>query len=95
MLQSSADYGDVFPRLSGMLMGGLGIVVLRMIRENSHELYPATIVVGAYFVACVVALYAMTLDRLFLVLFAIVGFGVILTSGAYLLDRRGQKISIL
>jgi hypothetical protein len=24
ILQSSADYGDVFPRLSGMLMGGLG-----------------------------------------------------------------------
>ena len=91
VLQSGADYGDVFPRVAGMLMSGLGLTVVRMIRENSYELYPAAITVCLYFIACILAFYAMTFDRLFLVLLAIVGFGLILTSGAFLLDWRERR----
>jgi uncharacterized protein YjeT (DUF2065 family) len=91
ILQSSIDYGDVFPRVSGMLMSGLGLAVLRMIRAHSYELYPATITIGLYFIACIVAFYIMTRDPLFLVLLGIVGFGLVLTLGAYLFDRRSHR----
>jgi hypothetical protein len=88
ILQSGVDYGDVFPRVAGMLMSGLGLAVLGMIRVNSYQLYPATITIRLYFITCILAFYAMTYDRLFLVLLAIVGFGLILTSAAYFLDWR-------
>jgi hypothetical protein len=88
ILQSSGDYGDVFPRVSGMLMSGLGLSIFGMIRARSDTLYPATLLIRAYFMACIVVFYAMTRDRLFLVLAAIVGLGFFLTLGSYLLDRR-------
>jgi hypothetical protein len=88
ILQSNGDYGDIFPRVSGMLMSGLGLSIFGMIRARSDELYPATLLIRAYFVACIVAFYAMSLDPLFLVLVAIVGLGFVLTLGSYLLDRR-------
>ena len=88
ILQSSGDYGDVFPRVSGMLMSGLGLSIFGMIRARSDTLYPATLLIRAYFMACIVVFYAMTRDPLFLVLAAIIGLGFFLTLGSYLLDRR-------
>jgi hypothetical protein len=58
-----------------------------MIRAHSSELYPATLLMRVYFIACIVAFYAMTGDPLFLILVGIVGLGFILTLGSYLLDR--------
>jgi hypothetical protein len=40
ILQSNGDYGDVFPRVAGMLMSGLGLSIFGMIRARSYELYP-------------------------------------------------------
>ena len=37
ILQSNGDYGDVFPRVSGMLMSGLGLSIFGMIRAPSSE----------------------------------------------------------
>jgi hypothetical protein len=88
ILQSSGDYGDVFPRVSGMLMSGLGLSIFGMIRARSYELYPATLFIRAYFIACIAAFYVMTRDPLFLVLIAIVGLGLVLTLSSYMLDRR-------
>jgi uncharacterized protein YjeT (DUF2065 family) len=90
ILQSNADYGDVFPRVAGMLMSGLGLSIFGMIRARSSELYPATLFMRVYFIACIIAFYAMTGDPLFLVLVGIVGLGLVLTLGSYLLDRRGH-----
>ena len=44
-LQSSGDYGDIFPRVAGMLMSGLGITVAGLIHADVSELYPATIAI--------------------------------------------------
>ena len=52
VLQSNADYGDVFPRVAGMLMSGLGFTVLGLIRASAYELYPATLVIRVYFLIC-------------------------------------------
>jgi hypothetical protein len=91
ILQSNGDYGDVFPRVAGMLMSGLGLSIFGMIRARSFELYPATLFIRVYFIACIAALYSMTSDPLFLVLIAIVGLGLVLTLGSYLLDRRNPR----
>jgi len=91
LLQSNAEYGDVFPRVAGMLMSGLGLSVFGMIRARSSEQYPATLFMRVYFIACFVAFYAMTRDPLFLVLVGIVGLGLILTLASYLLDHRSSQ----
>jgi len=91
LLQSNGEYGDVFPRVGGMLMSGLGLSVFGMVRARSFKQYPATLFMRVYFIACFIAFYAMTHDPLFLVLIGIVGIGLVLTSAAYLLDRRSSK----
>jgi hypothetical protein len=88
LLQSHAEYGDVFPRVAGMLMSGLGFSVFGIFRAGVPELYPATIIIRTYFLACLAAFYWMTTDPLFLVLILIVGVGFVLTLSAHVLDRR-------
>jgi hypothetical protein len=90
-LQSNGDYGDVFPRVAGMLMSGLGLSIFGIIRARSSELYPATLFMRVYFIACIAAFYAMTGDPLFLVLAGIVGLGFVLTLSSYVLDRTGSR----
>ena len=88
ILHSNGDYGDVFPRVTDMLMSGLGLSVFGMIHARASEQYPATLVVRVYFLACISVFYRMTRDPLFLLLLGIVGLGFLLTLGAYLLDRQ-------
>ncbi len=88
LLLSNGDYGDVFPRVAGMLLTGLGMVVIGIIRTRSEALYPATLVIRVFFLACMAAFYFMTHDPLFLVLLAIVGLGFVLTLSSYLSDRK-------
>jgi hypothetical protein len=88
LLQSNAEYGDVFPRVAGMLMSGLGFSVFGIIRAGVPQLYPATIIIRLYFLACLAVFYWMTTDPLFLVLIVIVGIGLVLTLSTHLLDRR-------
>ena len=89
ILQSNGN--DVFPRVAGMLMSGLGLSIFGMIRARASELYPATLVIRVYFIGCIGAFYAMTSDPLFLVLIVIVGLGFVLTLGSYLLDRKSSR----
>jgi hypothetical protein len=88
ILQSSGDYGDVFPRVAGMLMSGLGFSIFGMIAARSEQQYPTTLIVRTYFLVCIAAFYAMTSDPMFLVLAAIVGLGFVMTLGSYLADRK-------
>ncbi len=87
ILQSDGEYGDVFPRVAGMLMSGLGLSIFGMIRARSLKQYPATLFMRVYFIACFIAFYVTTRDPLFLVLIGIVGLGLVLTLAAYLRDR--------
>ena len=90
LLQSDGAYGDVFPRIAGMLMSGLGFSVFGIIRAGTPQLYPATIVIRIYFLICLAVFYRMNSDPLFLVLIVIVGIGLVLTLSFHLLDR-GKK----
>jgi hypothetical protein len=88
LLLSNGSYGDVFPRVAGMFLAGLGMTVLGIILTRSEALYPVTLVVRTFFLTGFAAFYWLTRDPLFLVLLAIVGLGFVLTFTSYLLDRK-------
>jgi uncharacterized protein YjeT (DUF2065 family) len=90
VLQSNRQYDDIFVRIAGMLMSGLGLSIFGMIRARAFELYPATLFMRVYFIACFVVFYTMTRDPFFLVLIGIVGLGLVLTLSSYLLDRKSS-----
>jgi len=46
LLQSNGEYGNVFPRLVGVLMSGMGISIFGIFRARVPELYPATLLIG-------------------------------------------------
>ncbi len=94
ILHANGDYGDVFPRVTGMLMSGLGLSVFGMIRARASEQYPATLVVRVYFLVCIGVFYRMTRDPMFIVLLGIVGLGFLLTLGSYLLDQQSPDRSL-
>jgi hypothetical protein len=90
LLLSNGDYGEVFPRLAGMLLIGLGILVVQIIRLRLDQLYTTTLVIRLFFVVCLIVFYAMSGDPFFLVLVAIVGFGLIFTGISFYLDRQSK-----
>ena len=91
LLLSNGSYGDVFPRVAGMLLAGLGMTVLGIIMTRSEAMYPVTLIVRTCFLAGFATFYWLTGDPLFLVLLAIVGFGFVFTLTSYLLDRSGTR----
>jgi hypothetical protein len=88
LLLSTGDYGEILPRLTGLLLLGLGILVVQIIRYRVAALYPTTLAVRVVFCVGFLALYGLSRDPLFLVLLAVVGLGVLATSVSYTLDRR-------
>jgi thiol:disulfide interchange protein len=90
LLQSNGDYGDVFPRLAGMLLLGLAILVTQIIRHRVEVLYPTTLVVRLFFLVVFAYLFLSSDDPFFLVVFGIVLLGVLLTGYSYLTERRAN-----
>ena len=43
LLLAEGDYGDVFPRLVGLLLLALGILVAWMIGARAERMYPGTL----------------------------------------------------
>jgi len=86
-LRSNGHYGDVFPRLAGMVLSGLGLNIAGIIRARAQVLYPATLMVRTYFCVCLVWLYGLSRDPFFLVVLGVVLVGMALTLAAYLADR--------
>jgi hypothetical protein len=87
VLFSNGDYGDVIPRLAGMLLLGLAILVTQIIRHRIEALYPTTLVVRLFFLVVLAYLYLSSSDPFFLVVFGIVLLGVVFTGYAYLTER--------
>jgi hypothetical protein len=92
MLGSNADYGEVLPRLTGMLMIGLAIIVASVIRLRLEAMYPVTLLVRGFFLPSLVALYLYSGDPFFLAIGGIVGLGMVLTGLSYWSEhgRRGD-----
>ncbi len=87
LLFSNGHYGEIFPRLAGMLLLGLAILISQIIRFQVEELYPITLIVRLFFLVVLAALFAASGDPFFLVVFGIVALGVLFTGYAYLSDR--------
>ena len=92
LLLSNGNYGDVLPRLVGVLLLALGLVILQIVRLHVEVLYSATLVVRSVILVCLFGLYFYSRDPLFLTLLGIVGFGFVLTGISYWLDRRGPNV---
>jgi hypothetical protein len=88
LLLSNGDYGEVFPRVAGMLLVGLAILITQIIRHRIEVLYPTTLVVRLFFLVVFAYLYLSSSDPFFLVVFGIVALGVIFTGYSYLSERR-------
>jgi hypothetical protein len=92
LLLSTGDYGEILPRLAGLLLIGLGMLVVQIIRYQIADLYSTTIAVRVVFCLGFILLYSRSRDPLFLVLLAVVGVGVLATSLCFLRDRREANL---
>ena len=91
LLLSNGSYGEVMPRVLGLVLVALGIVVVQIVRLQAERLYSATLAARSVILAGLFILYQTSGDLLFLSLLLIVGLGFILTGASYLLDRREQR----
>jgi len=88
LLFTNGHYGDVLPRLLGVIILALGILVVQIIRHRVEALYTTTLIVRTLIVAVLIGLLIYSRDPLFISLLVVVGFGMLLTSLSYLSDRR-------
>lgn len=93
LLFSNGNYGDVLPRLLGVVLLALGIVVLQIVRHRVEVLYSTTLIVRSLILLDLTVLYFYSRDPFFISLTLIVGFGFVLTTVCYWLDRRAQPVS--
>ena len=90
LLLSNGNYGDIFPRLAGMLLIGLGTLIVQIIRLRLDVLYTTTLAIRLFFCASLLTFYFVSGDPFFLVLLAIVGFGLLFTGYSYYMDRQAR-----
>ncbi len=88
LLFSNGHYGDVMPRLLGVVLFSLGVVVVQIIRHQVVPLYTTTLAVRSVIVLVLAGLFVYSRDPLFISLLVVVGIGMILTGTGYLTDRR-------
>ena len=87
LLLSNRTYDDVFPRLAGVLLLAIWVLIVQIIRHRVEALYPWTVVVRIGLSAVLLGLFIYSGDPFFAVIFAVVFFGVLLTGGTYLWER--------
>jgi hypothetical protein len=87
-LFTTGHYGDVMPRLLGVVLLALGIVIVQIIRHRLEVLYTTTLLVRVLIMLVLAALLIYTGDPLFISLMVVVGLGMLLTGTSYLSERR-------
>ncbi len=90
LLFANGHYGDVMPRLLGVVLFALGIVIVQIIRHRLEVLYTTTLVLRTFIVVVLASLLVYSRDPLFISLLVVVGFGMVLTATSYLIDRRSS-----
>ena len=90
LLGATTTYPPVLARFVGAFMVALAIVIAQIVRHRIEVLYPTTLLIRLVLIGTIVALYVESGDRLFLVLTAIVGLGMVLTTAGLLSDRRAR-----
>ena len=93
LLFSNGHYGDVMPRLLGVVLLALGVVIVQIIRHRVETLYTTTLLVRSIIVVVLAALFVYSRDPLFISLIVVVGLGMVFTSTSYLSDRRRLQVA--
>ena len=90
LLLSNRTYDDVFPRLAGVLLLALWVLIVQIIRHRVEALYVWTVIVRIGLSLVLLALFVYSGDPFFAVIFAVVFVGVLLTGTTYLRERRSS-----
>jgi uncharacterized protein YjeT (DUF2065 family) len=88
LLFAKGHYGDVMPRLLGVVLLALGIVIVQIIRHRLEVLYTTTLLVRVFIMLVLAGLLVYSGDPLFISLMVVVGLGMVLTGSSYLSERR-------
>jgi len=88
LLFAKGHYGDVMPRLLGVVLLALGIVIVQIIRHRLEVLYTTTLLVRVFIMLVLAGLLIYSGDPLFISLMVVVGLGMLLTGTSYLSERR-------
>jgi len=88
LLFARGHYGDVMPRLLGVVLLALGIVIVQIIRHRLEVLYTTTLLVRVFIMLVLAGLLIYSGDPLFISLMVVVGLGMLLTGTSYLSERR-------
>jgi len=91
LLLSDGSYGDVMPRMAGVLALALGILVFRIARLEISSLYYTLVWLRLLFCAVWLILFCESRDPFFLVVFGVVAAGMIWTIVAHRLDAKEQR----
>ena len=94
-LGATGAYEPHFPRVAGMFLLGLAMITAALIHYRLDVLYVGVVAVRAFFSLSFLGLYVSSGDRVFLVFFALVFTGVVLTSTCLWIDRRRERRAIL
>jgi uncharacterized protein YjeT (DUF2065 family) len=93
LLFAKGHYGDVMPRLLGVVLLALGIVIVQIIRHRLEVLYTTTLLVRAFIMLVLAGLLVYSGDPLFISLMVVVGLGMVLTGSSYL-SERGTRVAV-
>ncbi len=90
LLFAKGHYGDVMPRLLGVVLLALGIVIVQIIRHRLEVLYTTTLLVRVFIMLVLASLLIYSGDPLFISLMVVVGLGMVLTGTSYLSERQTE-----
>ena len=88
LFQSNGDYGDIMPRLVGMLMFGLSGLIALFAFHRDYRYYSYSVYIRSFFVLFLFYLYSRSADPLFLVLNVIVLIGLLPSIYTLVRERR-------
>ena len=91
-MHSTADYGHVMPRWTGMMSLALAALIAQTVRHRLKVLYPLGFFMPAAMLVGFAGLYRLSGDPLFLVVLAVVAIGVAFTGMTLWLDSRRDKL---
>ncbi len=89
---SNGDYGDVMPRVAGMLMIGLSGLIGQFVMNQDYRYYPYSVYIRSFFVLFLFVLYARSGDPLFLALNGIILIGLLPSIYTLIRERAGGLV---
>lgn len=88
LFQSNGEYGDVMPRVVGLMMGALSFLLLNILRNEDWHYYVVSIYVRTAIVIFLMYLWIVSDDPMFLLINVVVLIG--LVPSYYVHFTRGE-----